>query len=298
MNAFNPMISKTRGRRWVVVLTMVFLAVGGATPASGENEYLGPSRRPDDLALRFLPRALAFRPAPLGVSGTTRWPATDVELGGWNEPAIAVNPRDRMNIAYASAFELRVTTDGGTTWQVSVPAEVPPGFVPDGDCTLAFDSEGRLFWSYLGAPVGSYFSTVGIDMFVAQCDPVTGEILPGYPINVSEQIGVPASSGIQNDKSWLAADAGVDSPFRDHLYLAWTRMPATGAEVTMTSHSSDHGLTWSPPLILGSTEPTLFIWPAHIAVAPNGDVYVADHRETAARPIPNRARPSRRARPT
>jgi len=276
-SASNPTTSRLRSREWVLVLGMVLIAVGGAAPSLAQDEYLGPSNKPDDPALRFLPQALAARRAPLGTSSTTGWPATDLELGGWNEPAIAVNPKDRMNIAYASAFELRVTTDGGTTWQAPVDVEASPGFLADGDCSLAFDSEGRLFWSYLASPMGSYFSSVGTDLFIAQCDPQTGALLAGYPVNVTEQVGVAGSSGIYNDKSWLAADAGADSPFRDRLYLAWSLFPASGPTVTMTTHSADHGLTWSPPLALGSTE--TFTWPAHVAVAPNGDVYVADHRQ-------------------
>ena len=37
-------------------------------------------------------------------------------LGGTNEPAIAVNPLDPDNIAAASLFELRVSTDNGATF--------------------------------------------------------------------------------------------------------------------------------------------------------------------------------------
>ena len=52
---------------------------------------------------------------------------TDVPLGGSAGPAIAVNPSDPLNVAYASLHELRVSTDGGVTWADPVAAIYPPG---------------------------------------------------------------------------------------------------------------------------------------------------------------------------
>ncbi len=49
----------------------------------------------------------------------------DVPLGGSQEPTIAVDPNDPMRIAYASTAELRVSTDGGATWQPRVYPIVP-----------------------------------------------------------------------------------------------------------------------------------------------------------------------------
>ena len=96
-------------------------------------------------------------------------------------------------------------------------------------------------------------------------------------MNVTDAAGFPASAGNSNDKQWIAADHSPRSPFRDQLYIVWTRL--AGAGVVHTTFSADQGLTWSPalslPLLLGEG----FVWPSHNAVAPNGDVYVAYHSQ-------------------
>jgi hypothetical protein len=204
----------------------------------------------------------------------------DVGLDGWNEDAIAVDPTNPLRLACATLFDIRVSTDGGSTWQTAVVPKTPPTFWIQGDPCVAYDSQGRLFWSYCASEAASYFGTNGLDIFVAQCDPTTGTVMSGYPIDVTAAIGVPGNAGNTNDKEWLAVDAQGGSPFADRLYLVWTKFPPAGAEVTVASWSSDHGLTWSAPLQIGTPGTgSLFVWPAHIAVAPNGDVYVAEHRQ-------------------
>ena len=63
-------------------------------------------------------------------------------LGGTNEPAVAINPQRPNNIAVASLFELRVSTDNGATFSAPTAAQVPAGFQLGGDPSLAFDSRG------------------------------------------------------------------------------------------------------------------------------------------------------------
>ena len=228
-----------------------------------------------DFVSRFYPSA-PRAPRPLAVMGNS-----DVPLNGWNEPSIAVNPTNPLNLAYASLLELRVSTDGGTTWQPAVHPEVPSNFFIQGDPLVTFDHDGRLFWSYIASPLADHFHVkLGNDILVAQCDPATGAILPSYPVNVTAAIGLPGSAGYQHDKEWLAADTHAGSPFMNRLYLVWTVFPSSGVEITLTSHSSDQGRTWSTALQLGTTGAgTLFVWPAHNTVAPNGDVYVAERRQ-------------------
>jgi hypothetical protein len=140
--------------------------------------------------------------------------------------------------------------------------------------SLAFDSQGQLFWTYLGGRNDNNLP----DIFVVQVNPTTGAILPGYPVNVTDAAGFPASAGNSNDKQWIAADHSHRSPFRDQLYIVWTRFAATGT-VVHTTFSTDQGLTWSPALTLSAAAGEGFVWPSHNAVAPNGDVYVAYHSQ-------------------
>jgi hypothetical protein len=153
--------------------------------------------------------------------------------------------------------------------------------VRGGDPSLAFDSQGRLFWSYLSVPLGDNLEWSGIEIMVAQCDPTTGAILGGYPVNVSQAIGLNPEEG-DDDKQWLAADFHASSPFADRLYLAWTRfLPASPWTQVLTTHSTDQGMTWSSPALeLGGGAAQGFVWPVHNAVDPDGVVYVAFHSQT------------------
>jgi len=247
MGVLGTRTSRRRFRWWVPVLSLVWLVVASPATAADGSEFVGPSIPPGDPSVFFLPGALAGRSPSAGWDVTTRAPGVDVGLGGWMQPVVASNPRNRkyMSIGYPS---------------------------------VTFDADGRLFWSLLVARMGNYFSWIGKDIMVAQCDPTTGNALPGYPVNITAQSGLPGTSADTNDLNWLAADAGSGSPYRNRLYLSWTHFPSSGLEVSVVSYSTDHGLTWSPAQVLGSAG-SGYIWPTHIAVAPNGDVYVADHRQ-------------------
>jgi len=203
----------------------------------------------------------------------------DVPLGGTNEPTIAVNPLNGNNIAVAFNVSLRVSTDNGAMFTAPTAPALPVTHSPCGDSSLAFDSQGRLFWTYLGCVPGPL-----ADIFIAQVNPTTGAILAGYPVNVTASPGVnlPAASGFSHDKEWLAADhfPGSASPFRDRLYIVWTQFPGGGAVGTnvRTTFSADQGQNWSAPLTLSAAGEG-FVWPSHNAVAPNGDVYVTYHSQ-------------------
>lgn len=265
-----------------LAVCLVHATAGLAGPMVDEEAGpIGPSVDLSSVGARFLSAAIADRDqdfrARLSPSLTT---TGDVPLGGWNETCIAVNPTNPKNIAYASLFELRVSTNGGVTWKPGIVPTLPAGFVSQGDPSVAFDADGRLFFSYLGSPLGQYSQFLGNDIFLAQCDPATGTILAGYPVNVSQQVGIPATQGAQNDKGWLAVDANPSSPYVNRLQLIWTLFvsPGTTGSRVLTTHSSDHGLTWSATVQIGGSGPNLK-WPTHIATAPNGDVYAAFHNQ-------------------
>ncbi len=110
-------------------------------------------------------------PPPIG--GTSRTPGTDVLLGGTNEPAIAVNPSNPLNIIASSLFSYRVSNDGGNTWTGAISYVVPAGSFRCGDPALAFDSQGRFFCTYLGC------NGVGLDTIVSELNPTTGALIAG-----------------------------------------------------------------------------------------------------------------------
>lgn len=204
----------------------------------------------------------------------------DLALGGTNEPAITVNPLNGNNIVMTSLFQLRVSTNNGGSFTAATFASLPGTHGLCGDSTVAFDSQGRLFWTYLGCLSG----TNRADVFIAQVNPATGAILAGYPVNVTASPGVnrPTTSGFSHDKQWIAVDhvPGSASPFTNRIHLVWTQFPGGGAVGTtiLTSFSTDQGLNWSPAVAL-SVPAEGFVWPSHNAVGANGDVYVTYHSQ-------------------
>ena len=206
------------------------------------------------------------------IEGGARANGVDIGLGGTNEPAVAVNPFNSQNVAMASLFQSRVSTNGGATWTAAQTAQVTAGYGLDGDSVLAFDSQGRLFWQYLGVNN----STARAEVFISQLNPSTGAFVAG-PFRVTTSGA--AGTG-DNDKGWLAADRFASSPFRDRLYVAWSDFGSSPVRV-LFSYSLNQGVTWSTPAQLSSAGDGGFPWPTHVAVASNGDVYVSFHDGSA-----------------
>lgn len=201
-----------------------------------------------------------------GVKRKTRGDkAANVGLRGTNEPHMAVDPNNPLHVAVASAYQINVSIDGGLTFGPPVYAPHAPGWSTCGDSALAYDSQGRLFWTFLGC-------RTGLLVMIVQCDPVTGAVLPGYPVNVGAAVGYPDNAA--NDKEWLAIDIDPDSPFHDRIYMVWTDVQLTSR--VAFAYSSDQGHTWTGLKTL-STSAEGFSWPPHVATAPNGDVYVSYH---------------------
>ena len=204
-------------------------------------------------------------------------PGASVLLGmGNNEPTIAVDPHNPLHLAVATYLGIRVSTDGGVIFQPRVNITAPAGFSTGsgGDSSLGYDSQGRLFWTFLLRNI----ALGGFDVFVVQCNPNTGAILPGYPVNLTSSAGV-ANDNVNHshDKSWLAVDASATSPFRDRLYVVWTDF-TPGGSVIRTTSSANQGATWTAALALsGGGEG--FVWPSQNTVAPNGDVYASYHSQ-------------------
>jgi hypothetical protein len=212
--------------------------------------------------------------AVLGGAGAVRaLPDVAPGLGG-NEPnQAAVNPLNPHNVAVTNCG-VSVSSDFGVTFTAATSPTFPSPYTNfNCDDAVAYDSQGRLFWSYLLSRPGESYS-----VFVQQVNPTTGAKI-GSPVNVSHtgDPSLPGSLSVFNDdKSWIIADSNPASPFKDNLYLVWTRLSTTQV---MFSRSTDGGANWSTPRAV-SAGGEGFVWPSHVAVAPNGDVYVAYHGDT------------------
>jgi len=232
----------------------------------------------------------------------------DTAVAPQNETAIAVDPNNPNRIL-AGANDYVTTTwtctiggrpcsaigdgysgtyysnDGGQTWCCASNPDgsnlgtLIPGvehltggqYDAGGDPSVAFDSRGNAYFAGLGfdraAPPNAV--TVSKGTFDNQ-----GKLTWNPPAFIN-QTNAPA---IINDKEWIAVDSHPSSPFRDRVYVTWTRFifnPHNGRYVQSpiaVAVSSDGGQTFSDPqLIVGNV---LYGQGSHPVVGPDGTVYV------------------------
>jgi hypothetical protein len=140
-----------------------------------------------------------------------------------------------------------------------------------GDPSVAFDSQGNVFYSGLGFDRTAPPSTVAVNKGSFDSN---GNLTWGAPTFINQT----TAPSTLNDKPWIAVDHNPSSPFRDRIYVTWTRFifnPHNGRYVQSPIsevHSSDGGRTFSSPhLIVGNV---LYGSGSHPTVGPDGTVYV------------------------
>lgn len=209
----------------------------------------------------FLAIALAVAIVPaVALAGTDVAPGQQ----GFEPTTSVVNPRNPSQVAVARGCTVTISNDFGVTFPIVRNTTLGC----NGDPSLAWDSQNRLFVTHLDRQ--------GADnellMFAGQIpDTTTSGTLSYTPVLIS------ADDGVLDDKQWLVADSSPNSPFRDNLYIVWTSL-GTPSRIQF-SRSTDQGANWSAPQVL-SVNGEDFVWPSHLAVAPNGDLFVAYHTDT------------------
>lgn len=213
-------------------------------------------------------------------------PVTDLDTAN-NEPALAINPTDPMNIVAGSNdygtpsgdawCGYYWSNDGGETWG----RDLIPGY--DGD-------RSSPLWRFAGggdpvltfAPDGTCYMA-GI---VFQRDPAIGNILkPGSGIFVARSDNGGESfdmvslviSSISNyvtfhDKEWIAVD-----PTTGDVHVTWTAFQLYGVSSAMAhSVSTDRGETWSRPQIISEiTRKERQVQGSQAEVTPDGVLHVS-----------------------
>ena len=245
------------------------------TSQSGQREDSGYAIEPGqelperDTAPSFLPRG-ERGPMPGGTNPD--FPLGNVGAFRFDEPLVRVNPTDPTNVVITSHRGIITSTDTGQSW--SGVTTFPTIGGNSGDTGMTFDSQGRLFWTNLGTPMNS-----GRIIQWTRSNPVTGAQIGGT-VDINNAIGDPVAAANRNeDKEFIVADEYLSSPFTDNQYIAWGQLISPWK--VMFAWSNDAGATWnqSTPFPLYSnaaaTEDTP--WPFDVAVAPDGDVYVAFH---------------------
>jgi hypothetical protein len=224
-----------------------------------------------------------------------------------NETAIAIDPNNPSRIvAAANDYVTRTWTctvsgqpcsalgdgysgtyysnDGGATWagESTDPAHLGtliPGverltggiYDAGGDPALAFDSRGTPFYAGLGFNRTSAPNTVAVNRGSFSSNGALSWNAPTF-------INQTTSPSTLNDKEWIAADANAASPFRDRVYVSWTRFlfnPSNGRYVQSPiffAWSDDHGQTFSAPAQISAN--VKYDQGSRPVVTPDGAVHV------------------------
>lgn len=214
-----------------------------------------------------------------------------------NEPSIAVHPTNPNLIAVGmndvrtlgisnDAWQgLAVSTNGGRSFDFEA---LIPGFPgdtsPEGlaspvrgnraasDPWLSFDTFGHLFYAFIAfqrTPPGHPDFEPEDTNAVAVAKYTVGPSGVTYHKTVVVERGT-VGLGRQEDKEALAVDNGVASPFRGNVYVCWARF--TGSQDHLkVARSTDHGESYQ----IADLGPVSLMQGCSLAVAPNGDVYVA-----------------------
>src|SRR5712692_7868412 len=194
---------------------------------------------------------------------------------------VSGSPCSRLGDAYSGTY---YSNDGGATW--CCPSTGPsdlgtliPGvehltggpYDAGGDPALTFDSRGNVYYAGLGFDRTAPPNAVAVNkgMFNG-----AGQLTWGPPTFIN-QTTAPATF---NDKEWIAADSNASSPFRDRVYVTWTRFifnPVDGRFVQSPiffASSTDGGETFSDPVSI--VHNVLIDQGSRPVVGPDGTVFV------------------------
>jgi hypothetical protein len=201
-------------------------------------------------------------------------PALHGRAQAQNEPAISMDPSNPSRVIAASNDYRRgdggcgayFSQDGGKTWGGGL---APSGFtIPGvgaptqrqywqagGDTAVGWDASGT---AYLQCQVFNR------GLPVAQDPDVSSGVLvfrsdnggaswnfTGRPVILSPS--TPASGVALEDKPYMAVDSGRTSPFSGRVYVSWTEFRTDGTAPILLAYSSDHGQTFSKPVLVSTS---------------------------------------------
>jgi hypothetical protein len=206
---------------------------------------------------------------------------TDPDLAGrgeaQNETAVAHDPSDpRRLVASANDYSrgdsncvTYYSRDGGRSWRDSEP---PTSFTRGtafsglprkywqaaGDPTVAWDTRGNAYLTCLFFDRGSAISQnpdASSAFYVFRSTGTGGASwnFPGRP--VAEFSNPTGTAGVMLDKELMAVDNHRRSPFRDRIYVSWTRFASDGTAYIFLAYSSDYGESFSAPRLVSADSP-------------------------------------------
>jgi hypothetical protein len=210
---------------------------------------------------------------------TRTWPCT-----------VNGTPCSALGDGYSGTY---FSNDGGSTWCCNsnpnanyVPTTDPsqigtqiPGvqrlvggqYDAGGDPSVAFDSQGNVYYAGLGFDRTSPPSTVAVNKGTFDSG---GNLSWGLPTFINQS----TSPSTLNDKPWIAVDSHSGSPFQDRIYVTWTRFifnAHNGRYVQSPIwfvYSTDGGTTFSAPENISAN--AHYSQGSHPVVGPDGTLYV------------------------
>ena len=221
--------------------------------------------------------------APAGLKSSAPVVGTNVdvsnECGPQSETFITLNTQNANSVAGGSNEIFRLpmrgyaSSDGGASW-AGVDLPLPPAIGANGidfgsDPSLAFDTRGNVFYSYIVVFFGHGNGINGTELAVARSKD-GGKTYPS-----ANFFSFSDGKDHFNDKPMIAADTNLSSPFRDNVYLAWDA--ASGGSTSggiRFARSADHGASFSIIRIDNPNGPGRSI-AAQPFVGPHGEVYAA-----------------------
>ena len=190
-------------------------------------------------------------------------------------------PCSALGDAYSGTY---FSNDGGHTWAgVSSDPQHLGTLIPGverltggpydagGDPALAFDSQGNVYYAGLGFNRTSPPNTIAVNKGTFNG---SGQLTWSQPTFINPT----TTPTILNDKEWIGADWHASSPYRDRVYVSWTRYLFSAHNGNFVqapiffAYSTDSGHTFSDPKNIAGN--VLYDQGSRPIVAYDGTVYV------------------------
>lgn len=196
-----------------------------------------------------------------------------------NETSIAADSENPLNLVAGtndyrfgdSDVGVAYSFDGGATWTANTLDGIDPSlgkYSTQGDPAVAAHRNGVFYYAFIDFNRDDDRNRLGV------AKSTDGGVT--WP-----QIGVVidhSGSGSQDfeDKEYIAVD-NTGGPFDGNVYVSWTRFPVSGSSRILLSRSTDGGLTFSPPILIGDSPGG--VQGSVPVVGPRGEVYVVWKKE-------------------